>query len=545
VNWGRFLPLVLLLMAVSGVLAVFMDWLFQMGQYYIFLVPAICALVLAGMGLLAVAYGHCRSRWLAVLIGGIAGLALYLEYYHVGMVRDLGPEAAYQFQSLPDYIRWRKQVETTEDVGAPRQETEAPPAPGRFDVVMNWVLFGAELLVSVGIAAAGPLARARKPYCEQCHRWMKRHVTHLDPAEAQTLVDAIRNSSPASLGTLFATPEFTSVPNLAVALDHCPATPEGRPADCPAYLSVKLITANAQGAHLDGFEQARGTMLVCGLQLEPQELSAVMQRWPESGNLTGHTVSPPVPPKVDSSADAPGETVEIRPVAEAFRGRILTKRTALIGNALLLAALIGLFACLGLAAWGGIMAYPDKDSARKATPVERTAGTVMLVVGGLGFLGVAGLFLWEPTLFANRWLENRTRAEFLRRPTLLVRPDDPEAVFVEVVPKLNWGKMSLETAADIGFLRLDRSRHEIHFEGDKECYQIPVNALASCDVEFFVEGRGTAAATKLYFLVLRAPLTGRTWEAPIRRRGETGIFRGRNRRKWAESTAHVIEEMRE
>jgi hypothetical protein len=168
----------------------------------------------------------------------------------------------------------------------------------------------------------------------------------------------------------------------------------------------------------------------------------------------------------------------------------------------------------------------------------------MMVVGVLGFLGVSGLFLWEPTILANRWLEKRTRTEFQKRPTLLVRPDDPEAVFVEVVPKLNWGRMSLETASDIGFLRLDRTRREILFEGDKECYRIPAMALTSCDVEVFVEGQGTAAASKVFFLVLRSQRAGNLWEAPIRRRGDTGIFKSGKRRRWAESTRQAVLEMR-
>jgi hypothetical protein len=63
-------------------------------------------------------------------------------------------------------------------------------------------------------------------------------------------------------------------------------------------------------------------------------------------------------------------------------------------------------------------------------------------------------------------------------------------------------------------------------------------------VDFFVEGQGTAGATKLYYLVLRSLHDGRTWEAPIRKRGRTGIFQGGTRRKWAESMRQAILEMR-
>ena len=41
----------------------------------------------------------------------------------------------------------------------------------------------------------------------------------------------------------------------------------------------------------------------------------------------------------------------------------------------------------------------------------------------------------------------------------------------------------LETASDVGFLRLDSARGLLLFEGDKERYWVPAGAILSCEVE--------------------------------------------------------------
>jgi hypothetical protein len=71
------------------------------------------------------------------------------------------------------------------------------------------------------------------------------------------------------------------------------------------------------------------------------------------------------------------------------------------------------------------------------------------------------------------------KREFARRTGCLVQPSDADALFVEIVPKLNWGKMVLESASDVGSLRVDKRRREILFEGNKERWRIPAAATVS------------------------------------------------------------------
>jgi hypothetical protein len=87
---------------------------------------------------------------------------------------------------------------------------------------------------------------------------------------------------------------------------------------------------------------------------------------------------------------------------------------------------------------------------------------------------------------------------------------------------------------------VDKARREVVFEGDKERWRIPAAAILSCEVEFFVEGRGSHAATKIYYVVLRARHPAQFWEAPIRERTGTGIFRAGRRKKAAERLCESI-----
>jgi hypothetical protein len=231
-------------------------------------------------------------------------------------------------------------------------------------------------------------------------------------------------------------------------------------------------------------------------------------------------------------------------VPAEFAGRVLTRRTALICAAFVFAALLGIFAGIGLAAWGGTMAFPDKKSQHVPSSQEKVLGTTVLAVGGLVFFGVGATFFIDPSWLSNRYLRGVVRREFPRRGTHVVDPNDPEALFVEIVPKLNWGKVKLETASDVGFLRMDKERREILFEGDKEYWRIPASAVTSCEVEVFVEGQGSHAATKLYYTVLRAQHPDGFWEAPIRKRGNTGIFASGKRRRRAEELRRKILELR-
>jgi hypothetical protein len=492
---------------------------------------------------LAVAKGHCRSRFVGVVSGLICGVVLYLGYYYVGMVTAVGFGGAAQIELLPEYIYFRLNTDVSREAHSPRREDErGEPRAGRF--YLNLFAFGIEFIGVLALTAASGFRRARKPYCEGCKRWMERELTVFSPDKAPVMMEALKDGSAPALAVLCSETFYPSVPNTTLAVEFCPSVKEGGLRSCPVYASVKSITANPKGATLDAFENTKGNLLARAVQLNDDEVLALLPRFPIFESTTGKTAAaalqqlrvPPPPPPT-----APATVAGITPVEAPYAGRVLTRKTKLKMTGFALLALVMLFGGIGLMAWGGTMAFPDKKNGGEEVSGGRKAlGIGLLGAGGVLFLGALGFVLFDASFFSNRFLKNLLKRELSLRPSPLVEPDDPEALFVEVVPKTNWGKLQLDNASDVGLLRVDSRNREILFEGDRERYRIPAAALISCNLEFFVEGEGSHGATKLFYVVLRAQHPSAFWEAPIRERGSLGLFKTGKRKKQALALQNAI-----
>ncbi len=170
VNWTRFLPLAALALGVSGLLAGFMYLLFRWGHYYLVIVPLILGLAVGGLVILAVRQGHCRSRLIAGLTGLVCGFVLYIGYFYVGMVNDPLFRLFGDARSLPQYVRYRMETDVFQDSHAPSKDKEKERSRrGRNQAGFHWATFAFEFLGVLGIAAAGGIRWARKPYCEGCN----------------------------------------------------------------------------------------------------------------------------------------------------------------------------------------------------------------------------------------------------------------------------------------------------------------------------------------------------------------------------------------
>jgi len=96
-----------------------------------------------------------------------------------------------------------------------------------------------------------------------------------------------------------------------------------------------------------------------------------------------------------------------------------------------------------------------------------------------------------------------------------VDPDDPRAIFVEIVPRRNWGRVMADTASDVGILLIDSERGEIVYEGDNERFRIPARAIISCAVEKSVVGAEGQNGSVQYLTVIRASHPSILWEVPL------------------------------
>ena len=530
VHWMKFLPWLTLAFVVAVALAAGMAQLFAVGHYYIFIVPLLAALCVAGMLNLAVNKGHCRNAVVGGLAGLCAGVVLYIGYFYFGMVHDLGPETANHPEFVPSYIRLRMAIEVTRDVHNPHRE-EKPNTPTKAGIYMNWGRFVFELGVVLAITIAGAANRARKPYCQTCQRWTVREVTQFDPTEASELLEALRIQSPRSLAALCARTPYTTIPNISLAVDFCPTLNDGMSRDCPAYVSVKQINMAAKSAMRDAFEQSKGKLFVRGMQLESNELAALAPRFKVFEAVAGHSAVNSLLPKreIDEADDKNLTYAEITPLTQDYAGKILSRKTALVGNAFSLLTFLGLVGGLGLLIWGLVTAFPDHPPAGGVSPEDVKFGVTLIFLGGTWFCISLAFGLIDPSYLGNRYLRNLVRREFSRRSSLMVELNDPEAVFVEVVPKTNWGKMMLDNASDVGLLLVDRSKREIRFEGDKERWRIPVAAITYCQFEEYVHAHGNSK-TRIFYVVLRANRSEGFWEVPVRPRSGLGMLSGKRKR---------------
>jgi hypothetical protein len=146
------------------------------------------------------------------------------------------------------------------------------------------------------------------------------------------------------------------------------------------------------------------------------------------------------------------------------------------------------------------------------------------LIGGI-VLGLGALLLVAYCVFENcyighypakcylRWLRERIE----RRPDAVVRADDPDAFFVQIIPRENWTVSMGENAGDIGLLRIDSARRELRYEGDLERWVVPAASVVSFRVRSFTPPGGMAAMNQYWVCELLVDLNdGRDpWETPL------------------------------
>jgi hypothetical protein len=164
-------------------------------------------------------------------------------------------------------------------------------------------------------------------------------------------------------------------------------------------------------------------------------------------------------------------------VPSPYCGRVLTSGAALAKNGLFLFQVLVTLA---------VSFVPAVLSVAVANRVNNKDLSFVPILVGLGLTGLL-LWLFIGQLLRNPWssryIYNKTLAEFQNRPDSIVDLTNPDAILIEVVPRRNWGKLTLENAEDQGFLCVDQERRQLLFEGDKNRYRIPAEAVRSCEVE--------------------------------------------------------------
>jgi hypothetical protein len=140
---------------------------------------------------------------------------------------------------------------------------------------------------------------------------------------------------------------------------------------------------------------------------------------------------------------------------------------------------------------------------------------LMVVGGGLFFLYCIyeSFFIGVyPSRCYLRWLRERID----RRPNAIVTSDDPDAFFVQIIPREKWTVSMGENAADVGLLVVDTKKDELRYEGDLERWTVPADCIRSFKLRSFTPPNGVSFLNRHTVVMLIVETDDReTWETPL------------------------------
>jgi len=465
VAWARFLSLALATLVVAVLAAAGMHFVFRYRLYLPVVVLVFAVLPLFGAVHLAVRLGKCRWWLPAVALGAIAAIVLYLGFYYVGMVDDAGWRVAHRFELLPHYVAFRQR--TAFD-----------------DVSDGWALFAAEFLTTTFVLVLAGFDAWRRPFCERCGEWMIHETVAFHADDARQIVEQLQEAAP-----VLTAPAIEGVPAerdyAAVTVACCPRV---REACCGAYVSVRQVRS----------DQSWGGHLLKRAGLSCADLHALAPRFPALALVTGIVES-----RMSAAPEASWAVGDVRPVPPPYVGRVLSRRHLALNTLSMLSSLLAIVGGT-LAALVGAAMLRDPGAAPLAGALDPR---FWLIAGG-AFLGVVGLvaLVFRPSWLGGDLIPRIVRREFATRSVRLVDSDDPAAELIEVVrPKSltrGWG----ETATDVGFLVTDDDSREVRFEGDREYWRIPGEAILACDLKELHLPPRSSHPTAFHLCLLRVRL---------------------------------------
>ena len=532
VNWLKFVPGLIVTGGLAIALAWLLFWALQRGFYLIFVAPLIASFALAGVWYLVLSWSQCRNKLIALRSSVILGLVLYLGYFHFGLLQIVGMHNAHRFDLLPRYIQLRMRTDVARDARHPNPNKFQPKRPDRVQQAFNWFFFGGELILVAGVVnSIGNLCVSRA-YCETCSRWMKSESLKLPPHVGRALWHALEQKRYEDVHTFLTNTSHRSSVGCNVTVEHCPYCAAGeRP--LVVYLTVKdLVEPGARepiGTKFASLFKPRWSAglrpVITQIELLPDEIAPLAMSFAD----LKHSVKadPDLFAELQAvsremaSAREPMPThgiqrfARIQPVEPGEAGTVLTRRNAILQTVIGVVSIFGGF----VVAFAPALILGNLEP----EPPGWVMGTaVAWLFGGL-VLNLAWILLF-PTFFTTRFMLRQTRNAFEYRPSPAVDLRNPDLVFVDIVPRSNWGKQMMENATDIGFLEMNKSTRELVFEGDRERYWIPVESILEIKHEFWAEAvqhQLQSAPTLHHHVVVRAQTADGPWETWFSRRQDT------------------------
>jgi hypothetical protein len=529
VHWFKFIPGLIMTAGTAVVMACCLYVALLKGFYLIFLAPIIGALVVAGVWYLVLTWSHCRNKLVTGLTSVGLGLLLYLGYYEVGFLESVPARFAHRIDWLPRYVKFRMETDVAQDVARPNAKPAGRQGPNRVQQVFNWFFFGGELLAVTGIIVAVGQVRTSKAYCEACGKWMKSETLKMPPGTGATLWDSLQEGQYSQVQERLAGTSRQSAIGCMLTVEHCPACPEQHRSQA-VYLTVKDVPtpgrpdrlADKIGSLFKPKPTAGLRTLVDRVALRPKEVGALAAAFPGlKGSIEAH-------PKLFAEAQKAAREIgraqtadvsqrtmrvaKIEAINSRDAGTVLTRTNAVIQTVIGVVSIFGGFA---LAFAPALVLFGLQPK-----PPDWVFGIAVGWLFGCLILNLLWI-LFFPTYFTSRFMLRRIQNAFEYRPDPAVDLHKPDLCFVDIVPRINWGKMMMENASDIGFLELNKARRELIFEGDRQRYWIPVESILEIKHEFWAESvqhQLQRSPTLHHLVVIRAMTADGPWETWFSRR---------------------------
>ncbi len=451
----------------SAAVAIVMAWCLafslRKGFYFYCLVPLLASLPVLGVWFASLSWSHCRNKTLATGASIVLAALLYFGYFHFALLDLIGIRNVQRVDLLPHYVRMRMQTDVPQDLRFAQPARRQPP--GIIDEVFNWMFFAFDLATVTAVTVLLGRYCVSRAYCESCDTWMKRATLKLAPGQGTKVWQALQAGDVHAIPRMLAAaPNGAASGELSVA--HCPV--------CQAEGGLQVVYLTVKDVPLSGaripiqtqaaaFFKPRHTVRLQSLAnhvvLDPDEVQALVPMFPALGDFGNDAlvVAPEELPTRFLRAQVEdgqirewrGRLARVEPVDPADAGLVLTRRNAVLQTII---GVFSIFGGFGLALGPeAVVHYLDIK-----TP-EWVSALLVCWMFGIIVLNLLWM-LFFPTYLTTRFMLRQTRHAFQCRLNPAVDVHDPDLIFVDIVPRINWDKEMMENATDIDFLKLDAQR---------------------------------------------------------------------------------------
>lgn len=480
------------------------------GLYLCFMMPLALSL-LGGIGLANVLKRmHCRSFFFGyLLVAGTLLLAIYSGFFFT-MRQDAAYTGERTISEVPTYFMYCMKTESISSFPARVIKGEEP------EPFANWSLMGLEFFFVFFIPFSFVRETTRRPYCESCKQWMGDQTVGLAYQHGRHVLDFLNKADVTHLQQCTKQALLQNKKADVLILYHCAACANQQEKTPTAYLSLRQCEKVFTPLPMVG----QGQNICHNLLLSESQTQGFFTwlggRAGQLDQLRGAKPNLAIDHKI-STAD-PGFTqsgfamttpsyahpaynsVKIEPVPVAFRGKILNRKNIIKRNLLMWS---GILPCLCLTLFGGgfmVLLEQMGVLAQWGKEVE-----LMMVIPFVGLLVCLILFqLFGAKKVAWNFYRKLIFREFSKRDTGGDCIHRPGTRLVEYAPREKWRNV-WETAADIGFLLIDREAGMVIFEGDHERIEIPRHALRKVEIEAYNPSPNSKLQVKLVILDIDTP----------------------------------------